>query len=392
MRRERGEQIGERLEGGIRAWVRARDAGPAPERLRMRIARVAEAERAPRRGFRAMLRPAVLLASAAAAAGLVLLAVGLRVVPGHAGLPGAGSTPSGGPTPTASPAPLPAMPVGPWPRTGSVLAVPLDGPLLVAVACLSLIVALLILARLAALTVAEARRAEPDQKWSWFGLWHLRARRTRLRRGLAVLVAAVLIAVGCGLFQFAQTTPLTYGPSFAGGTLGSRIGTGGGAGEAYEAFVPGGQLDLDISLANDGDLPLTVTSFDQRRFLSEQPAGAYISSVEFRLPPGASYECVSPEESYPMGLCTQPFHPFELLPKNQTVLTLIVHLKNCRSVMPGPSPAPGATTNQNYLPTTGYVTFGELPFRYSVLGIERETNVAMFEAVGLVFGSNVVKC
>ena len=358
----------------------------------MRIARVAETDRAPRRGIRAILRPAVALASVAVAAVLVLLAIGLRVVPGPAGLPGAGSTPSGGPTPTPSPISLSVMPVGPWPRTGPVLAVPLDGPLLVAVACLSLIVALLILGLLAAITVGEARRAEPNQRWSWFGLWHLRSRRTRLLRGLTVLVAAVLIAAGCGLFQFAQTTPLVYGSSFSGGNLGSRIRTGGGVDEAYDAFVPGAELDLTISLANNGDLPLTVTSFDQERFLSEQPAGAFISSVEFRLPPGASYECVSPEESYPLGLCTQPFHPFELLPKNYTVLMLTVHLKDCRSVMPGPSPAPSAATNQNYLPTTGYVTFGELPFRYSVLGIERETNVAMFEAVGLVFGSNVVTC
>jgi hypothetical protein len=41
---------------------------------------------------------------------------------------------------------------------------------------------------------------------------------------------------------------------------------------------------------------------------------------------------------------------------------------------------------------TPYVTFGELPFRYSVLGIEREADVRMFEAVGIVFGSNEVAC
>jgi hypothetical protein len=210
---------------------------------------------------------------------------------------------------------------------------------------------------------------------------------------VGVLAVAALVAVGCGLFQFSQSTPLQYGSSGSGGNLGSRIGTGGGVDETYSAYVPGGQLELLVSLANDGDLPLTVTSFDQERFLSEQPAGAFISSVEFRLPPGASYICnPSPEESYPGGLCTQPFHPFELRPENQTVLMLIVHLKDCRSVMPGPTLAPGATYSQNYLPTTGYVTFDELPFRYSVLGIERETNVSMFDAVSLVFGSRVVTC
>ena len=58
MARRPGAPFDERTEAEIRMWVRDRDAGPAPERLRMRIARVAESEPAPRWGFRAVLRPA----------------------------------------------------------------------------------------------------------------------------------------------------------------------------------------------------------------------------------------------------------------------------------------------------------------------------------------------
>jgi hypothetical protein len=184
-------------------------------------------------------------------------------------------------------------------------------------------------------------------------------------------------------------------------SLGYRSPTGGGIGESYYPFVPGSELDLLIDLSNQGDMPLTVTSFDQTRFLAEQPAGKYISSVELRLPPGAASSCGSGENS--RGMCTQPFHPFELPPRrgganvhggaySASVLMFIVHMKNCRAVAPGPTPDPSTSSQQNYLPATPYVTFGQLPFRYSYLGIERETDVRMNESVGLVFGSNEVAC
>ena len=64
--------FGQRTEAEIRKWVRDRDGGPAPERLRMRIARVAESEPAPRWGFRAVLRPAYALGGAVAAAAVLL--------------------------------------------------------------------------------------------------------------------------------------------------------------------------------------------------------------------------------------------------------------------------------------------------------------------------------
>jgi len=267
---------------------------------------------------------------------------------------------------------------------------------------LALLAALLIVVGIAMVTRREARGSEPPTTWSWLGLWASRPRRARAARFFAVVLAGVMIAVGCGLLQFAQSTPLAYGSSFGGASagLGARSGNGGGAGEAYYPYAPGGELDLLISLSNEGDLPLTVTSFDEERFLSEQPAGRYISSVELRLPPGASSMCddYPPGGTQPTSLCTQPFHPFELLPLQEggygeTLLSMIVHLKSCPLVAPGPTPSPTtALTQQDYLPTTPYATFGELPFRYSVLGIERETDVRMFQAVGIVFGSSEVAC
>jgi hypothetical protein len=394
MKREREAPIGRRFEGEIRAWLRTRDAGPAPDRLRLRIARVAETEPAPGPGVWARIRPAAALAGVAAAAVLALAVVALRGVVGPAApAPGGplSSASLSGATPAASPYVVPALPVGPWPRTGPVLAVPLDGSLLAAVAALALIAALLIVAWLVRATWAEGRRAEFAAGWSWIGLWQLSSRRARLARGLAVLLSGALIAVGCGLLQFAQSTPLTYGGWEGVGKpadiLGTRMGTETGWAEQYVAFVPGGQLQVGIDLANNGDLPLTVTSFDLARFQAEQPAGGYVASVELRLPAGATMD-----NSYDIGSYTQTLHPFELPPQGISSLWLVLHLRTCHSLLPGPSPEPSAVSNTDYLPTTAYVTFGELPFRYSVLGIERETDVRMPVSVGLVFGSNAVTC
>jgi len=400
MARKEEVPFGERTEREIREWIRDRDAGPAPERLRMRVARVAEARPAPRWGIRSLLRPAYAVAGAVAAAALIVVAMVVRSMPGPAA-PGASATPSG-PAPTATPIDLSAMPNGPWPRTGPVLAVPLDGILLPAIAAAALLAGLAIVVLLGVVTVREARRSDPPRTWSWLGLWATRSRRTRIARGGAVLLAGILVATGCGLFQLAQGAPLTYGSSFGGGvSLGYRSATGAGIDESYYPFVPGGELDLLIDLSNQGELPLTVTSFDEARFLAEQPAGAYISSVELRLPPGAASSCGSGEDQ--RGLCTQPFHPFELPPWRggastqggayaASVLMFIVHMKDCRAIAPGPAPDPSSSSRQNYLPATPYVTFGELPFRYSYLGAERETDVRMNVSVGLVFGSNEVAC
>ena len=181
MTHRQGGPFGERTEAEIREWVRDRDAGPAPERLRMRIARVAESEPAPRWGFRAVLRPAYALGGAVAAAALIVVAMVLRATPGPAA-PGASATPSG-PSPEPTTVLMPAMPNGPWPRTGPVLAVPLDGPLLVAVAVLALLAALLIVTWTALVTRREARRSEPPLTWSWLAA----AGRVRsaLRRSMA---------------------------------------------------------------------------------------------------------------------------------------------------------------------------------------------------------------
>ncbi len=378
----------ERTEREIRAWVRGRDAGPAPERLRMRIASIAQTEPAPRRKLGAILRPAYAIAAAAAAVALVLGAMALRNAPGPVANPGSGS-PAAGPTTTVTPIAVPDLPIGPWPRTGPVLAIPLDGALLAVVAVLPLVLALLIVARLARSTRVEARRAEFQSGWSWLRLWHLSSRRTRALRALAVLAAGALVAVGCGLLRMDQGTPLAYANWEAPGTanvLGYRDSVGGGPSEQYITFVPGGQVEVGIELSNRGDLPLTVTSFDADRFASEQEAGAFISSVDIRLPGGALMG-----GSYPIDGYAESFHPFEIPPGGQTSMWLVLRMKECRSAVAGPLPSPGASSDVS-LPATGYVTFGELPFRYSVLGIEREVNIKLFIAVGLVLGSTEVTC
>jgi hypothetical protein len=390
MRRKREIPIGDRTEREIHAWLRTRDAGPAPDRLRLRIAHLTdEAERTPRLSPWTLFRPAIALSGVAAAAVLLLAAVVLRGRVGPVGGPG------GSPLPTILPTPLPSG-LTPWPGTGAVLAVPVDGPLLVALVCAPFLAAMLLLGLMVRGSFADARRSVA-REMSWRGLRQLRTPRAWLLRVLGTVLAAALIVAGFNMFAFDQNVPLRYGSVFeAGGAaaLGYRSATGGGADESYVRFVPGGQVELGIALANPGDQALTVTSFDTERFLTEQPAGAFISSVELRLPPGTpTFGCSAYSADSPSGdICTEAFHPFELPPGGETSLALILHFKNCALVAPGPTPVPSAEYQADYLPTTGYATFIDLPFRFSMQGIERETDVRMHQAVGLVFGSSSVTC
>lgn len=390
MRRKRETPMGDRTERDIRSWLRTRDDGPAPDRLRLRIALVAdERERAPRHGLWAILRPAIALGGVAAAAVLLLAAIALRSKAGPVGGPGGSLLPSILPTPIPSG-------LTPWPRTGAVLAVPVDGPLLVALVCAPFLAALLLLGFMARTSSADARRSGLHEM-SWRALRQMRTSRAWLLRVLGTVLAAALIVAGFNMFAFGQNVPLRYGSVFeAGGAaaLGYRSATGGGADESYVRFVPGGQVELGIALANPGDQALTVTSFDTERFLTEQPAGAFISSVELRLPPGTpTFGCSAYSADSPSGdICTEAFHPFELPPGGETSLALILHFKNCALVAPGPTPVPSAEYQADYLPTSGYATFIDLPFRFSMQGTERETDVRMHQAVGLVFGSSSVTC
>lgn len=396
MKPERKAPIGGRVEDELRTWLRGRDAGPAPDRLRFRVGRVTRVaeQTAPRRIW-ALLRPIAAVGGVVAVAVLVLFAATLR---GPAGPLASGPIPTTSPSPTIPPGLQ--FPNGLWPRTGAVLAVPLDGPLLAVLTLVPLLLAVLLLAHLAKRSFSDAHRSVADDSDArrsvadeppGAGLRRTRSRRSSVLRMLGVLLAAALIVVSWDLLQFTQTAPpLQYGSGFGSDpthTLGYRMSAGGGPEETYMAFVPGGQLRLTLTLANNGQLPLTVTSFDTERFRVDQPAGAFVSSVEILLPPGATFGGWSPADYH-----TEAFHPFELQPQSETEFALILHLKDCRSVAPGPTPAPDATSNGTYLPTTGYVTIGELPFRYSVLGVEREIDVPLNEAIGLVFGSKAVTC
>lgn len=383
MRRDR-RSSGAPPENELRAWLRDRDAGPAPERLRMRVGHVTED--AARRTTWALWRPISALAGAAAVAILVFFAATMRGPAGpRAGVP----SQTAGPTPTASSDTLGLMPIGPWPRTGPVLALPIDGPLFALLVAIPLLAALLLIVYLTRRSFADASRSV-DQAGSSAGLREIRPPRAWALRLAAVMLVAALIVVGCDLFQLGQSAPLTYG-GFEGAdpslTIGYRNGTAAGNGETYLSFVPGGQLRIDLELSNEGQLPLTVTSFDTQLF-GEQPAAPFISSVEFRLPPGATMGAGGPADDY----YTQPFHPFEIPPRGSSTMLMVLHLKTCPSVAAGPTPGPNAFSNNGYLPTTGYVTIGMLPFRYSVMGIEQETYVLLNEALGLVFGSDVVTC
>ena len=373
---------GEPPEGDLREWLRGRDAGPAPDRLRMRVARVTR-DAPPRRTTWAFLQPVSALAGVVAVVVLIFIAATMR---GPAGPLGAGPSQSAGPTPTSSTDTLGLMPIGPWPRTGPVLALPIDGLPFALLVAPPFVAALLLIGYLAWRSFADARLSVVQEGF-WASFWQLWPPRVWAGRAVGVLLAATLVVVGCDLVQVGQANPLSYGSfqsSDAVRTLGSRMGVGGG--ETYMSFIPGGRLSIMLDLSNQGELPLTVTSFDAALF-GEQPAAKFISSVELRLPPGATMGGTGPDDYY-----SEAFHPFEIPPQGTSSILMVLHLKDCPAVAPGPTPGPDPFSTNGYLPTTGYVTIGALPFRYSVLGIERETDVLLNDSLGLVLGSDAVTC
>jgi hypothetical protein len=348
----------------------------------MRVAHVTR-DAPPRRSTWALLRPVSALAVTAAVTVLILIAATTR---GPAGPLAGGLSQSAGPTPTSSTDTLGLMPIGHWPRTGPVLALPIDGLPFALLVALPFVAALLLIVYLAWRSFADARLSVVRERF-WARLWQIRPPGVWASRVAGVLLAAALVVVGCDLVQFGQANPLTYGnleSSDAVRTLGSRMGVGGG--ETYMSFVPGGQLGIMLDLSNQGELPLTVTSFDAALF-GEQPAATFISSVELRLPQGATMGGAGPDDYY-----SEAFHPFEIPPHGSSSMLMVLDLKDCPAVAPGPTPGPDPLSVHGYLPTTGYVTIGMLPFRYSVLGIERETDVLLTDPLGLVFGSDVVTC
>ncbi len=368
----------DRLEDELRDWLRARDAGNAPLRLRIRVGSVVREAR-PRPSSWSVLRPVLALGSVAALAlfGLAALALRAQTHPAASGTPASAA-------PEASPTGGPQLVHGLWPSTGPVLAVPVDGPALAALVLLPFLAAAVIIGILVRQSLADARRSASENP-DGSELLPRRSRGRRLARLAALVLAVSLIVAGAGLLQFAQAeSPLQPGSGSGVGSLGYRTAMGGGSDETYFPYVPGGEFQIELSLANAGELPLTVTSFDMSGFLAREPAARYISSVDILLPRGAAWTC-DPEG------CNQPFHPFELEPHEQTNFMLLVRMKNCPSLLPGPTPS-GVSVNRAFLPSTGYAVFGELPFRYSVLGIERETDVRLQLAIGLVFGSDAGAC
>ena len=381
---------GDRMDGELRELLRGRDPGPAPARLRIRVDRVTS-DVAVASHHRAAWRIVAGLSAAA------VLVIGIGIVAAmHLATGPTGGAPGSS---SASPTPIPSVygqwpALGPWPRTGPVPAIPLSDAAVGMISAALLLLAALLVAGLALDGIRDASRlVTPPDRWPRVP----RTRRKRVARiGVGLVVVAALVA-GVGATRLPGWTPLTYGSSFGTGTqaLGSRGATDGGADEYYYPFKSGNRIELGISLRNDSDVPLTVTSLDAERFRSVQSGGPFVDSVELLLPPGETNSCEVFDSSMSQdlgGQCSQPFHPFELAAGTETVLLLELNLEVCPRAVSGPTPAPNAAADRAYLPTTGYVTVGILPLRYSILGVEREADVRLMDAIGLVFGSNEVTC
>lgn len=142
------------------------------------------------------------------------------------------------------------------------------------------------------------------------------------------------------------------------------------------AYAPNGSFRTAIVLANDGNVPLTVTGLDP----SPSP---YVSSLEFRLPPGAptaDLPAVNPGTS--AIWTTEPFRPFEIPVHGLVGLGLQVGLVACPGLTAVPTLGPEAT-----LPAAtadlgmGFTAVDTLHVQYTTLGIARTAVVPLPEAL-----------
>jgi hypothetical protein len=206
---------------------------------------------------------------------------------------------------------------------------------------------------------------------------------------LAILVVATagLRAAGAPLAPSDQ--PLQYGHAY-GGDDPRLLSIGRGPGTQYMyAYAPGAEIRTGITLANDGDVPLTVTGLEPASIPN-------VRSIELRLSPGAPTQDLLPV--YPNEgsdrWSSEPFHPVEIPAHGEIGLGLAVTIGVCPGAPTRPTLAPGASLLPESDPSLGGVMagIGELHIRYSAFGVARTAIVTMPFSMVVVGQPNVTGC
>ncbi len=220
-------------------------------------------------------------------------------------------------------------------------------------------------------------------------LWRIR----RVRRTVLVLLALVvagafgLRAAGAPLAPGDE--PLGFGHAWGGDDpllLGELDASP--QGEIFFAYAPGAEIRTGITLANDGNVPLTVTG------LEPPPHPVYVRSYELRLPPGAptpDLPLVYPDEG--ASWTSEPFRAFEIQAHGEVGVGLAVTLNACPEMSPVPTLAPGASLMPAADPrfTRGFGAVDALRVRYTAFGISRTATVTLPMSLNVVT-SGVPEC
>jgi hypothetical protein len=217
----------------------------------------------------------------------------------------------------------------------------------------------------------------------------------QLRIGSAAVLVA-LVAVGAGAHAagaplLPEDQPLAFGHSWSFGdpsliAVDSRT-------QSYDfAYSPGAEIRLSITLANNGNAPLTVTG------LAPEPISS-IRSVDLRLPPGQLNSDLPP--AYPNLVApgsdrwaSAPFHPFEIPAKDEVGLVMAVTVGTCSAISPVPTLAPSASLLPATDPSIGgtLTAVGDLPIQYTAFGIARTATIRLPFDVVIVGAPSIFGC
>jgi hypothetical protein len=217
---------------------------------------------------------------------------------------------------------------------------------------------------------------------AWFRAPGRRVRRAAVLALVLLGVAALaLTALGAPLNPGSQ--PLTTDGAYGGeDPLLIAVTDGPGTGSFEYAYEPGAEIRTGLTLANDGNAPLTVTG------LGPPPFGSFVAGYKFLLPPGPLTSDLVP--LYPgtgPNWTSEPFHPFEIPAHGQVGLGLAVDLRNCPKIAPGPTLAPGASPSYTGLnDAVGFEAADSLEVSYSAFGIARTATVLLQSPLAVVTG------
>lgn len=215
-------------------------------------------------------------------------------------------------------------------------------------------------------------------------------RRTRQVRSaslalLAIVVVGAFVLRAAGAPLAPDDRPLGFGHAWGGDDprLLAAMGLERGD-QLFFAYAPGAEIRTGITLANDGNVPLTVTGL-------EPPLSPYVRSLELRLPPGTLSPDLLPV--YPgegVRWTSEPFHPFDIPAHGEVALGLAVTLGTCTGMMPLPTLAPGASLlpeSDPRLDLGGFDAVDALRIHYTAFGISRTATVTLRSVLLVVTGA-----